>query len=138
MTADGGQASGAVKFSMAELARRTGCSPRTIRFYIGKGLLPGPIKAGRDARYGEEHARRIDRIRERQAEGLTLTEIARELGGARSLAAVPRPAAWWSYRLDDDVIVQVRADASPWRLRRIQRALTEMAAGLAQTKAERE
>lgn len=40
---------------LAELAQKAGLPGRTIRFYIARGLLPGPLKAGRGATYGPEN-----------------------------------------------------------------------------------
>lgn len=124
---------------MAELAQQTGCPPRTIRFYIAKGLLAGPLKAGRGASYGEEHVKRLGEIRDWQAKGLTLAEIAHKLAtDAQPAQPLEAPTAWWSYQLAPDVVAQVRADASPWRLRQIQRALQEAAHRLAQPTTEEE
>lgn len=122
-----------VELSLAELAEKTECPPRTIRFYIAKGLLPGPTKAGRGASYGAQHVRRIGEIREGQAKGLTLTEIVHKLAGKQSSRVMETPTAWWSYQLQPDVIVQVRADASPWRLRQVQRAIQDVAVRMAQS-----
>ena len=36
---------------LAELAKASGVTPRTIRYYIHQGLLPSPGKRGRGARY---------------------------------------------------------------------------------------
>jgi len=122
------------ELSLAELAEKSGTPARTIRFYIAKGLLAGPFKAGRGASYGEEHLQRLVEIKEWQAKGLTLTEIAHKLAGkgqSQPMRVMESPTAWWSYQLAPDVTVQVRTDASPWRLRQIQRALNEIAARLA-------
>jgi DNA-binding transcriptional MerR regulator len=124
------------RLNLTELAAKTGCPGRTIRFYIARGLLPGPGKAGRGASYGPDHVRRISEIRALQANGLTLTEVARRLAGEADAPALPAPASWWSYELQKDVVVQVRADASPWRLRQIQRAMKDMAARLAEPNAK--
>jgi DNA-binding transcriptional MerR regulator len=121
-----------VEWSLAELAEETGCPPRTIRFYIAKGLLRGPTKAGRGASYGQEHVCRINEIRNWQDKGLTLTEIVRKLAGDEPSKIIEVPTAWWSYQLQSDVTVQVRADASPWRLRQIQRALKDLSNRLTQ------
>ena len=127
----------AVELSLAELAVKTGCPPRTIRFYIAKGLLPGPSKAGRGASYGAEHVLRLSEIRGWQAKGLTLTEIVHKLAGEQQpMRVMEAPTAWWSYQLQPDVIAQVRTDASPWRLRQIQRALKDAANRLAQPTTE--
>lgn len=118
--------------SLSALAAVTGCTPRTIRYYIARGLLPPPLKAGPGACYGEEHLRRLQQIRAWQAEGLTLSEIGHRLAGMETKRPpVLERSSWWSYHPASDVVVYVRADVSPWRARRIQRALQELAEGLA-------
>jgi DNA-binding transcriptional MerR regulator len=117
--------------SLADLAEESGIPARTIRFYIARGLLPGPQKAGRRATYGEDHRKRLEEIKKLQAKGLTLNEIARSLGeGTLKVARAPQPSAWWQYPIADDVMVSVRADVSPWRLREVQKAVREMAVKL--------
>jgi len=114
--------------SLAELAEQTGVPVRTIRFYIARKLLPGPQQAGRGATYGEDHRKRLEEIKKLQAKGLTLNEIARSLGeGTLRVAGVPQPSAWWQYPIADDVVIYAKADANPWRLREVQRAVREMA-----------
>ena len=125
------------ELSLAELAKKTGCPARTIRFYIARGILAGPKKAGRGASYGSEHVQRISEIRAWQARGLTLTEIVHKLAGDQQpMRVMEAPTAWWAYQVQPDVIVQVRADASPWRLRQIQRALKDATNRLAQPTTE--
>jgi len=119
------------ELKMTELAERTGVPPRTIRLYIARGLLKGPLRRGRRAAYGAEHVRRLQEIRQLQNRGLTLREIARRTASEDSEASMPRPDAWWRYVLGSDVVVSVRGGASPWRQRAIQRALARMAAELA-------
>ena len=63
----------------------------------------------------------IQRLR---AEGLMLAEIARTLGANGE--PVQAPQAVWSYAIAEDVTVLVRADAAPWRLKKIQSAIAEM------------
>jgi DNA-binding transcriptional MerR regulator len=116
--------------TLAKLAEVTGTPPRTIRFYIARRLLPPPLKAGRGAVYGEEHVRRIAEIKAAQARGLTLSEIARAQAGRDGDGALSEPSAWWHYEVAPDVVVHVRADASPWRLKRIRNALAELHARL--------
>ena len=115
--------------TFAELAARAGLPGRTIRFYIAKGLLPGPVKAGRGATYGKEHLETLRSIKASQAKGLTLSEVARRLSG-ESQGQLPAPIAWRNYTLAEDVTVSVRADVAPWRLKQIRRYLSEMAVGL--------
>ena len=116
--------------TFAELAARAGLPGRTIRFYIAKGLLPGPVKAGRGATYGKEHLETLRSIKVSQAKGLTLSEVARRLSGESQREILPEPTAWWNYAVAEDVVVSVRADVSPWRLKQIRKQLNEMAAGL--------
>ena len=118
------------ELTFAELAEKAGLPGRTIRFYIVKGLLPGPVKAGRGARYGKEHLETLRSIKGSQAKGLTLSEIARMVAGERQREILPQPTAWWNYAVAEDVAVSVRADVAPWRLKQIRRYLNEMAAGL--------
>ena len=114
-------------YSLSELAEWAGLPARTIRFYISRGLLPGPHQAGRGASYGAEHLQVLERIQQLQEEGRTLVEISRALNASRENLRFPAPAAWWNYQLAEDVVVMVRAENSPWRLRRIQKALAELA-----------
>lgn len=117
-------------WTLAELAARAGVPGRTIRFYIARGLVPGPSKAGRGAAYGPGHLERLRQIRDWQGRGLTLTEVAQRLAGPARAVPGPEPAAWWHYEVADDVTVHVRADAGPWRLKLIKNYLAQMAAGL--------
>lgn len=64
-----------------ELAAGAGLSVDTVRFYQSRGLLSPPRRSGRVALYGEEHRRRLERIRDLQAKGLTLATIGRLLAG---------------------------------------------------------
>jgi DNA-binding transcriptional MerR regulator len=115
--------------TLSALSAETGFPERTIRYYIARGLLPGPVRGGRGAAYTEEHLERLEAIRQLQAKGLMLTEIARALGGGEE--RLPEPAACLRYRLAEDVTVEVRAGAAPWRVRQIQAALAALAARLA-------
>lgn len=65
-----------------ELAQRTGLTTRNIRAYQSRGLLPPPEVRGRTGYYGEEHAARLDLIREMQADGFNLTAIKRLIDGS--------------------------------------------------------
>jgi len=113
------------EWSLAELADEAGLPARTVRFYIGRGLMPGPEKAGRGASYGQEHLERLREIQRLQAKGLTLAEIGLR-GEVVESAHLPEPEAWWTYPIADGLEVRVRADQAPWRLRQIRRALAEL------------
>lgn len=62
---------------IGELARRTGTTTKTIRYYEEIGLVPEPARDLNDYRnYTEDAVDRLEFIRDAQATGLTLTEIA--------------------------------------------------------------
>jgi DNA-binding transcriptional MerR regulator len=136
----------AVKESMtlAEVAEASGLPARTIRFYIARGLLSGPVKGGRSAAYTAEHLASLDLIKRLQSEGRTLADIARTLGGdfanssRRGESAAVPATPWWQHTIADDIIVWVRAGAAPWRIKQIRAALDEFARQVATANNERE
>jgi DNA-binding transcriptional MerR regulator len=112
--------------TLAEIAEACGLPARTIRFYISRGLLSGPVKGGRGAAYTPEHLARLEEIKSLQSRGRTLSDIARNLNGPDEEAAAPA-TAWWQHAIGDDVIVWVRAGASPWRMKQVRAAVDEFA-----------
>ena len=62
-------------FSIDELARAAGMTPRNVRAYRTKGLLPPPVRAGRVSQYRSVHLRRLRDIRELREAGLPLKLI---------------------------------------------------------------
>ncbi len=113
--------------SLADLAECSGLPARTIRFYIARGLLNGPVKSGRAAAYTNEHLARLEKIKELQAEGRMLAEIGRSLAGPVPAKSAAPPTAWWQHAIADDVVILTRADASPWRTKQIRAAIEEFA-----------
>lgn len=61
--------------TVEELAATSGETVRTIRFYQSEGVLPPPLRQGREARYDEAHVTRLRLISELQKRGLRLTAI---------------------------------------------------------------
>lgn len=113
--------------TLQELSESVGVPARTIRFYISRGILAGPRKAGRRADYGAEHVERLERIKQLQMEGKTLVEISQSLDASQAAINLSAPTAWWQYAVANDVMVSVRADILPWRAHRIRAALEELA-----------
>ena len=91
--------------TLAELSEESGIPARTIRFYIARGLLDGPVKAGRGAVYTAEHLARLETIKKLQAEGRMLAEIAHDLNGGPAAPAASPPAPWWQYAIQEDVMI---------------------------------
>jgi DNA-binding transcriptional MerR regulator len=114
--------------TLAELSEESGIPARTIRFYIARGLLDGPVKSGRSAVYSTEHLARLEKIKQLQGEGRMLTEIANHLAGVPAERTAPSP--WWQHIIQNDVMVWVRGDLSPWRTKQIRAAIDEFASRL--------
>lgn len=74
-----------------ELAERAGVSPRTVRYYVQRGLLAAPEFRGPDTAYGDEHLERLRAIRVLQERHLPLDAIEAMLA-SRSLDEVARIA----------------------------------------------
>jgi DNA-binding transcriptional MerR regulator len=62
-------------YTITDLARLAGVTPRTVRYYVAQGLLPSPEAAGPGTRYSEDHLARLRLIRRLQREHLPLAEI---------------------------------------------------------------
>jgi DNA-binding transcriptional MerR regulator len=67
--------------SLAELARQADVTPRTVRYYIVQGLLPGPDGQGGGARYNSSHLDRIRLIKRLQQTHLPLADIRSRVSG---------------------------------------------------------
>lgn len=66
--------------SLDQLVERTGVPARTVRYYTTRGLLPAPLRQGREVRYHADHLVRLQLVRELQEHGFTLTAIEGYLG----------------------------------------------------------
>ena len=87
-----------------DLARESGLTVDTIRFYQREGLLPAATRVGRTKVYGSEHLERLERIRDLQAKRFSLAAIRALLDadrGANLVAQVFEGAGALSYSLAD-------------------------------------
>ncbi len=62
-------------YKIEELAAEAGVSPRTVRYYVQRGLLPAPEFRGKDTAYGRDHLLRLHAIKRLQQAHLPLDEI---------------------------------------------------------------
>jgi DNA-binding transcriptional MerR regulator len=62
-------------YSLAELSERAEVPERTVRYYIQKKLIPGPLGRGRKSRYSDDHLDRLREIRQLRALGIPLDII---------------------------------------------------------------
>jgi DNA-binding transcriptional MerR regulator len=67
--------------TLDELTERVGMSVRNIRFYTSKGLVPPPLRRGRNGYYTADHVARLQLVLELQGHGFTLSAIERYVAG---------------------------------------------------------
>jgi DNA-binding transcriptional MerR regulator len=63
------------RYTIEQLARHVGMSPRNIRAHQTRRLIDPPLREGRTAWYDEGHLRRLETIRSLQEQGFNLTAI---------------------------------------------------------------
>ena len=102
-----------VRFSLEDLASRSGLSARNIRAHQTRGLLAPPETDGRQAWYGASHLSRLRTITALQRRGFNLAAIERMLAEEGDIAELMlrrrgRPARS-SLRVDDDIAVAPEA-----------------------------
>ncbi len=61
--------------TLDEVCERVELSVRNVRFYTTRGLVPPPIKRGRQGFYTDVHVARLELVRELQSHGFTLAAI---------------------------------------------------------------
>jgi DNA-binding transcriptional MerR regulator len=66
-------------YKLEELAAAAGVSPRTVRYYVQRGLLSAPVFRGRDTAYDEDHLLRLRAIKRLQERFVSLDAIQAEL-----------------------------------------------------------
>lgn len=84
------------RYTLSELSSLAGVTPRTVRYYIGQGLLPAVGISGPGAKYDDSHLARLRLIKRLQAEHQPLAEIRRRLE-----------------TLDDNTITAMAAETNP-------------------------
>lgn len=73
------------RFTLEELAEATGMTPRNVRAYQTRGLIPRPVREGRRSVYGREHIRQILAIQRARAEGASLELLSGLVVGGGSI-----------------------------------------------------
>jgi DNA-binding transcriptional MerR regulator len=94
-----------------QLAASCDVSVDTVRYYQSRGLLPLPVREGRVAWYGPEHAERLLQIRDLQGKGLTLAAIRRVVPGELGVADADLAAAVAAARGESDDTELLTLDA---------------------------
>lgn len=91
-------------YKLEELAAEAGVSPRTVRYYVQRGLLPAPEFRGKDTAYGREHLLRLRAVKRLQEASLPLDEIQARLLNATEdeLTKIARDGVEVSVRMPFD------------------------------------
>jgi DNA-binding transcriptional MerR regulator len=106
-------------YKLDELAREADVPPRTVRYYVQRGLLPPPDFRGSQTTYGPGHLLRLKVVKKLQREHLPLEVIASRLAGAsldeleRMLALADDATVVVSHRAPEP-FAAVRRTATSW------------------------
>jgi len=74
------------RYTIEQLARTVGMSPRNIRAHQTRRLLEPPVREGRTAYYDAQHLQRLETIQSLQEQGFNLTAIEALLAARRGAA----------------------------------------------------
>ena len=122
------------RYSLDELAMLAGVTPRTVRFYIGQGLIDRPAGEKRGAHYLRRHLEQLLLIRRWTEAGLSLDRVRELIAGAPEdpprRAAPPGSVEVWSrVTVADGLEVQLepgRAGLTPQQVRAFVRGLAAL------------
>src|SRR5579859_1439779 len=116
------------ELSSGDLARATGNTVRTIRFYEEEGLLkPAEVREGGHRRYTQDDLEKLRLISDLRELGLSLGEIRAVL----ELRAGCRTAAEFGNKVQDFLVFQIeQAQQRMERLRRVKRELIQALASV--------
>jgi DNA-binding transcriptional MerR regulator len=106
------------RFTIDELARRSGMTVRNVRAHQSRGLLPAPQLQGRTGYYGADHVARLELIKDLQAEGFTLDSIRRILeraptGAVGEVLDFTRAAAT-AFSEEEPIVVDAQVMSERW------------------------
>lgn len=107
-------------YTLKQLSEKTGLTARTIRYYMSQGLLPGAVGKGKRAYYTRDHLDRLNEIKEGKTRGLDLSDLRPTCGWG--FPVVIPSETWTHYKLGPGVILTVRDDVRPRKIRRYVKA----------------
>ena len=122
------------RFSIDELSMLAGVTPRTVRYYIAKGLVDRPVGEKRGAHYVRRHLEQLLLIRRWTDAGLSLERV-RELQAGAPEDPAPRRTApgsievWSRVTVADGLEIHVepgRADLTPDQMRSLVRGISAL------------
>jgi DNA-binding transcriptional MerR regulator len=104
------------RYSIADLEQETGFNARTIRYYIGEGMLTPAHGRGPTATYDKDHLLRLRLIKELKEQFLPLESIklhlqdlsTEDLEDHFSIQSKPTEGQWMRYVFGPDLELHVR------------------------------
>lgn len=79
-------------YNIETLAKMTGLTRRTIRYYIQRGLLDPPLGGGRGSYYTDDHLAQLERIKKWSVQGVPIIHMKAMLSGRKPQITVDLPA----------------------------------------------
>src|SRR5437016_4928124 len=104
------------RFSLDELATRSGLEKRTIRSWISPGLVAGPDRMGRNAGYGPVHLDRLQRVADLLRELLSGGTPMNTQPPFALTAALDKASVWRRGGSERYLVVTLQPQAPPSRV----------------------
>jgi DNA-binding transcriptional MerR regulator len=120
-----------IKYTLTELAEKSGVTARTIRYYISQGLMDGAIKSGKDSYYLPSHLKRLQVIQVNKEAGDTLEQIKIKLGLVQP--TMNTGLSLRRFLVARDIEVNIAVEMSQPRRRKVENALKAFAEAVSET-----
>jgi DNA-binding transcriptional MerR regulator len=82
---------GCVMYNIETLAKMTGLTRRTIRYYIQRGILEPPHGGGRGSYYTDDHLKQLKKIKKWSVQGVPIIHMKAMLAGKTPQVTVHLP-----------------------------------------------
>ncbi len=107
------------RYTIDELAEKTGYSRRTIRYYVQEGILEPPAGRGRGGFYNDSHLATLRRVRAQQEQGLTLSTMVRFNKSEAEPQSATTREVWARYEVIPGLELHVSRDLEGRELRKL-------------------
>ncbi|MBN2536431.1 MAG: MerR family transcriptional regulator [Spirochaetales bacterium] len=78
-------------YNIETLAKMTGLTRRTIRYYVQRGLIDPPGGGGRGSYYTDDHVKQLEKIKKWSVQGVPLIHMKAMLSGKKPQITVDPP-----------------------------------------------
>ena len=101
------------QYTIEDLCEMTGCSRKTIRYYVQEGLIDPPAGRGRGGFYFDSHLDKLLKIKSLQDRGLRLSAILpvlKQRGVLESPQEIVAREVWVRYPIADGIEIHISRD----------------------------